>query len=255
MTNSAPIEVSFVIPARNEEAVLAQSLASVQTAASAAGVTFEIIVSNDDSTDRTREIALAAGAQVVDVKLHNIGAVRNAGAALATGRILFFLDADTLLPAKTLQAALRAIDAGAVGGGGAVVFEEGLSSFQLSLAALFTWYWQNWNGWAAGCNIFVKRADFEAIGGFDTQYFAAEERYLSDALKTRGRFVILKEGVITSARKLRIYSTSHMIKVALKALIWNRGQLKRREGLEILYDAPREAVQSPESSVQSQTKS
>jgi hypothetical protein len=88
--------------------------------------------------------------------------------------------------------------------------------------------------------MFCRREEFKAIGGFDEQYFAAEERFFTEALRERGQFVILRETVLTSGRKLRIFSTSEMIGVALRALVIDPGQLKRREGLEILYDAPRE---------------
>lgn len=239
--NRAPgPDVSFVIPARNEELLIAGTLQAIHRAAAENHITYEIIVADDASTDRTAELAQAGAARVVPVQLHNIGAVRNAGAAAATGQILFFLDADTILPSRTLTAAIQAIEQGAVGGGGGVQFEAGITRIQRLLAALFTWYWQSLRGWAAGCNIFVRRDVFNAIGGFDTSYFAAEERYLSDALKKQGQFVILRESVITSARKLRIYSTGHLVKIAIKALVLKKSQLKSREGLEILYDAPRE---------------
>lgn len=236
---AAPPRVSVVIPARNEERMLPLALESVRRAVAAADVSAEIIVANDASTDRTAEIAAEHGARVVDVELHNIGAVRNAGAAVASGQVLVFLDADTQLPAEVLAAALREIDAGAVGGGAGVAFDN-ITWLQRRLAALFTWYWQRWHGWAAGCFMFCRRADFEAMGGFDEQYFAAEERYFTEALRQRGRVVVLREQVLTSGRKLRIYSTGKLVGIAIRALLMDRDQLKRREGLDILYDAPRE---------------
>lgn len=238
-SDDAAPRVSVVIPARNEERMLPLALESVRRAVAAADVSAEIIVANDASTDRTAEIAAEHGARVVDVELHNIGAVRNAGAAVASGQVLVFLDADTQLPAEVLAAALREIDAGAVGGGAGVAFDN-ITWLQRRLAALFTWYWQRWHGWAAGCFMFCRRADFEAMGGFDEQYFAAEERYFTEALRQRGRVVVLREQVLTSGRKLRIYSTGKLVGIAIRALLMDRDQLKRREGLDILYDAPRE---------------
>jgi glycosyltransferase involved in cell wall biosynthesis len=233
--------ISFVVPARNEERLLGGTLESIRIAASAVGQAWEVVVVDDDSQDRTAEIARANGARVIPVKLHNIGAVRNAGAREARGEVLVFLDADTQLPVETLRALLAALEAGAVGGGGWVRFDSRITWFQSLLAKTFCYLWLRFCGWAAGCFIFARRVDFDSVGGFDETYFCAEERYLSVALKSRGRFVILREGVITSARKLRLYSTANLIWIAVRTLLLGPQRLKQREGLEILYDAPREA--------------
>ncbi len=244
----SPLDISFVIPARNEEALLGRALDSIHSAARELGLNYEIIVVNDASTDRTAAIAASAGARVVHVKLHNIGAVRNAGAAVATAPVLYFLDADTYLPTDVLQSARSAIEAGGVGGGARVAFDAPLAAHHKVLVRLFSAYWFSLKQWAAGCNIFCLRSAFETIGGFDTQYFAAEERYLSEALKGQGRFVILDERVFTSARKLKMYSTWRMMRLAMTALVFRPDQLKRREGLEYLYDARRLPPEATEAS-------
>lgn len=238
--SGSPPLISFVIPARNEELLLAATIHSIAKAVCDCGVTSEVIVADDASTDATAQIAADCGTSVVPVELHNIGAVRNAGAAVARGKILFFLDADTLLPSATLQAVLNAVEAGAVGGGAAVEFDENITWFQRQLSHIFLAYWQWYGGWAAGCSIYVLRDVFEEIGGFDVQHFAAEERYLSEAIRGKGMFLIVKEPVITSARKLRIYSTWQLLKVASHAMLIKRWKLHNRDGLEVLYDAPRE---------------
>lgn len=233
-------EISFVIPARNEELLLATTIQSIAKSVATVDVASEVIVVNDASDDATAEIARDCGARVVDVELHNIGAVRNAGAGVAQGRILFFLDADTQLNPTTLRQVLQELENGAVGGGAAVEFDGNITWFQRKLSHLFLAYWQKYSGWAAGCCIYVLREVFENVGGFDTEQFAAEERYLSEAIQKQGKFVIVKHPVETSGRKLRIYSTWHLILVAARAMFWKRWNLKDRSGLEILYDAPRE---------------
>ena len=109
--------ISFVIPAHNEQALLPATLRSAFRAGEAVGGAFEVVVADDASTDRTPEIARKAEARVVSINRRQIAAARNAGAAAATGDVLVFVDADTLLPVGTLQAALRALRRGAVGGG------------------------------------------------------------------------------------------------------------------------------------------
>ena len=101
--------ISFVVPAHNEEALLARTLASIHAAAAAVRADYELIVVDDASTDRTPEIATQHGARVVRVAARQISAVRNAGAREATGDVLVFVDADTILPPETLAAALAAL--------------------------------------------------------------------------------------------------------------------------------------------------
>lgn len=236
------LAVSIVIPARNEEREIARCLAAAATAIEQCGVRGEIIVVDDGSDDRTAEIAAEAGAKVVAVELHNIGAVRNAGAAEATGDVIVFVDADTQLPTETLDAALKAIEAGAVGGGCGIEWDEKPPWAARVCSRVFLFCWQTVKKYACGCFIFCRRADFEAIGGFDPEWYAAEERQLTVALRERGSFVILPERVISSARKMRLYSTAELIGIAVPALFFGRHRLQRRKGLELLYDAPREPV-------------
>lgn len=235
------LQVSFVIPARNEQLLIAQTIRTIQQAAADCSISYEIIVANDDSTDATARIAADCGARVRDVKLHNIGAVRNAGAQIAIGELLFFLDADTQLPTATLRAVLAAVEAGAIGGGAAVTFDQRLPWFSSLMVKAFTFYWQRWHRWAAGCCIYVRRDIFEQLGGFDVRYYAAEERYISEAIRARGTFVIVDEPVVTSARKLRLFSLWKLIRIASYAMFVKRWDLQDPQGLEILYDAPRES--------------
>jgi len=85
--------ISIIIPTFNEEAFLPRLLASIK-AQDFEDV--EIIVADNDSKDRTREIARRAGAKVVRGGLPGQG--RNRGAEAASGELLLFLDADTVLP-------------------------------------------------------------------------------------------------------------------------------------------------------------
>lgn len=87
---------SVVIPTLNEEKYLPRLLESIRHQKLQPA---EIIVSDNHSRDRTREIAKQHGCVVVDGGYLSEG--RNHGAAVATSDILVFLDADTVLPTKT----------------------------------------------------------------------------------------------------------------------------------------------------------
>jgi glycosyltransferase involved in cell wall biosynthesis len=113
-TSAHPPTVSVVIPARNEEACLG---ACLQSLVSQAGVPFEIIVVDDHSTDRTREIAQSfPGVRVIDAgPLPQGWTGKNnavtAGARQSRGEWLLFTDADTVhLPGSLARALAEAQD-------------------------------------------------------------------------------------------------------------------------------------------------
>jgi len=87
---SAGISLCMIV--KNEERFLEDALLSV------AGVVDEICIVDTGSTDRTREIALAAGARVLDVTWgDDFSRARNAALAMARRRWIFVLDADERL--------------------------------------------------------------------------------------------------------------------------------------------------------------
>ena len=110
-----------VIPAFNEEAYLPATLEHVRAAAlkfqqTGAGQV-EIDVVDNASTDATAAVAASYQARVVSEPLHNVGRVRNVGAHESRGRVLLFLDADSLLPPHALVRIAETMrDPGCVGG-------------------------------------------------------------------------------------------------------------------------------------------
>lgn len=236
------ITLSVVVPAHNEATLLGGTLDALREAAGAlAGVAvLEVIVVDDASTDRTAEVATARGARVVPANVRNIAAARNAGARAARGELLVFVDADTIVPAGVLQAAVAEIRAGAVGGGSAARFDAAAPRWAAHAIAAAGWIMRA-AGWAAGCFFFVRRDAFERVGGFDERYFASEEIHLSVALKRLGRFVILREQVMTSGRKAASHTPAQVLWQVLR-LLWP-GSLRRRERLSFWYgegeDGPR----------------
>jgi glycosyltransferase involved in cell wall biosynthesis len=232
------VKLSFVIPAHNEQALLPACLRSIHSAAAAAGLDYEIIVVDDASTDATAQAARDGGARVVTVNLRQIAAVRNAGAAAATGDALVFVDADTQVPPPTLAAALEALRDGAIGGGAVVRTDRRLNP--MAWIAMTGWnLTSRLRRWAAGCFIFVQRDAFERIGGFDHRYYATEELDLSDRLKQQGRFVILRLPVVTSARKMAPMHMGTYLRLALRWLVRGRRAFEKRDGLDMWYDPKR----------------
>jgi glycosyltransferase involved in cell wall biosynthesis len=233
--------VSIIIPAYNEEYLLEATLRAVGDGIAAIGVPAEVIVVDDGSTDRTAGIARDQGARVVSVNLRHIAAARNAGARAAGGSVLMFVDADTIVPVPIFKAALAAIDAGAVGGGAGVRQDTPEPRWGAFAFVVVSWILRT-AGWAAGCFVFVRRDVFDRVHGFDEQFFASEEIHLSRAVKRQGRFVILKESVITSGRKARMFSGRAAL-IQFAAALWP-GTLKRRDRLRFWYGGEREKPQT-----------
>jgi hypothetical protein len=102
----------------------------------------------------------------------------------------------------------------------------------------------------AGAFLFTTRRNFDAIGGFDEQYFIGEEVYFSLALRKLGRFKVLREPIITSGRKLRMYSVRHVLSRSFSIIIRGPGAARSRDKLELWYGGKRE---NPDASKQNWT--
>jgi len=226
--------MSFVVPAHNEERLLGATLQAIHRAAKATGEPYEIVVADDASTDGTARLARAHGASVVSVAHRQIAATCNAAARAATGERLVFVDADTLVSPAVVAAALDAMRRGAAGGGAGIRFDGVVPLYARLLLPVLTWSFRL-SRTAAGCFIFCTREAFTAVGGFDEAYFGAEEVILSQALRARGRFVVLAEPVITSGRKLRAYSARELFGAMARLALGGRKAVQRREGLDLWY--------------------
>lgn len=233
------VEISFIVPAHNEARLLAATLAAVHAAARGAALCGEVIVVDDASSDATAQVAAAAGAHVLRVEHRHIAAARNAGAAVARGRMLAFVDADTLVDAAVVRAARDAIGAGAVGGGAAVRLQGHTAGWERAVESLLVWAFRR-VGIAPGCFVFCTRDAFDAVGGFDEAYYAGEDVAISRALARQGRFVILREAVRTSPRKLRTFGAVEHLRLALRFALRGRGLLRSREHLGLWYGTRRD---------------
>ena len=231
--------ISFIVPAYNEETLIARTLAALKQAAQEIGEAYEIIVADDASADRTADLARAHGSRVIEVNCRQISATRNAGAREAAGDKLIFVDADTVVSTEVVRAAVEAMKGGAVGGGCAVDFDGRLPRYaEIVHPALVRTF--RALGLACGCFVFCTREAFDTVGGFDEQLFASEEISISRALKRLGRFVVLREAVTTSGRKLRMYSGQQVLKLFAGIVLAGPNALKRRDGLEVWYGGRRE---------------
>lgn len=231
--------ISFIVPAYNEEHELAATLSAIRAAADGAAQPYEIIVVDDASSDATPEIASSAGAKVIPINRRQIAASRNAGGRAAQGKYLLFVDADTRIHQTHVSGAIDALETGS-SGGSAWVAMDGLVPI---------WGRMLWRGLSviyfglnlgAGAFLFTTRRNFDVVGGFDEQYFAGEEVYFSMELKKLGGFKVLREPVVTSGRKLRMYPAKHFLRKFFGVIVRGRRGVRSRANLSLWYDGKRE---------------
>jgi glycosyltransferase involved in cell wall biosynthesis len=241
------MQLSIVIPAWNEEKLLPETLAAVQQASPAlteAGISLQLIVCDNNSTDSTAAIACSAGAEVIFEPQNQISRARNTGATLATGDWILFLDADSA-PSHAIFADLAAVlhDASALYGGCSLHMDAVKPGVR---AVIGFWHrMARWRQWAAGSFLFVRRDAFVESGGFSTELFASEEIEFSKRLaaiaRRRGqRFVFLTAHPLhTSARKLHTHGTWYHLKFVCRTLFTGGRTLRRREACGLWYDGRR----------------
>ena len=226
--------ISFIVPAYNEAGLLRATLDALHAAGRAVAEPYEIVVADDASTDGTADVAANHGARVVRVAHRQIAATRNSGARAANGKLFIFVDADTLVNAGVVGAAVAAVRGGAVGGGAAVKFDGYVPLYARMLTAAVMPMFRIAR-MAAGCFLFCTRDAFEAVGGFDESFYGAEELVISRALNERGKFVVLRESVLTSGRKLRTHSLSEILPILGRLIVKGPAAVKQRGGMDLWY--------------------
>jgi glycosyltransferase involved in cell wall biosynthesis len=231
--------ISFIVPAYNEELELSSTIAAISAAASCATQPHEIIVVDDGSTDTTAEIAAMAGARVISINRRQIAAARNAGARAAQGKYLLFVDADTRISQAHVVEGIAALEAGHAGGSARATMNGFVPLWGRIFVRLFCTLYFGLN-LGAGAFLFTTRRNFDTIGGFDEQYFVGEEVYFSLALKKLGRFKVLREPILTSGRKLRMYSARHVLARLFQIIIGGTQSARSRDKLDVWYDGKRE---------------
>lgn len=188
--------ISVVIPALNEEASIAECIRSVQENE----LPCELWVVDGGSTDSTRSIAAASGATVIEAPIRQRAAQLNIGASQATGDVLLFLHADTILPRSAFGCIRFALQHPYTGGGG---FTRRFDSSSPVLRVT-CWMAEMRNravGWHLGDQaMFVRRDLFEQLGGF-REMDRFEDLDFSRRLGRLTHLATIRPPVVTSARR------------------------------------------------------
>ena len=188
--------ISIIIPTYNEADQINQTIKRVQELT--AGEDNEIIITDGGSVDETIIIATACGAKVIMSEHKGRAAQMNAGALVAAGEILYFLHADSIPPKGFIPKILKEHRSGAVSGCFRLAFDH--SHWFLKANAWFTRF--DINAVRFGDqSLFVTKEVFKKCGGFREDLLMMEDQEIIHRIKMYGRFTVMNDTVITSARK------------------------------------------------------
>lgn len=221
--------ISVVIPAFQEEKFLPRVLQSVL---GQEYKNFELIVVDNNSSDKTAEIAKKFGAKVLFEPRQGVGFARQAGFLAAKGDIIATTDADAILPENWLSRIAKEFknDNDLAAFGGLYTLYSGPVTARLAIfyLARFLWIWDKicsggWN--LAGANLAVRKSAFLRVGGFDTRFSLCEDVDISRRLRNVGEVAFDPNfRVQTSGRRYRYgllfglmtYAPNHIARVLFK---------------------------------------
>lgn len=218
--------LSLIVPAYNEQDYLPPLLNSVKIAMrhyNSENSCIEVIVADNCSTDKTAEVALSYGCQVVRVEKRVIAAVRNAGAAVAKGDILMFVDADSVIHKDTFNAVEMTMSkSNIIGGATGIKMERMSPGIALSYGAMIPMLWLT--GIDTGV-VFCRKEDFIATGGYNEEVLFSEDVQFLMNLKRLGRsrnqklIKLHSARAITSARKFDKHGDWHYLPILAKGFM------------------------------------
>jgi len=186
-TTINPLMFSIVIPAFNEEHFLPMTIAAVNECA-LPEIDFEIIVVNNGSTDQTSEVARRYGVLLLEIDRSFVGVARNVGARSARGEVLVFLDADCVPSIDWLSNGLKSFQA-----------ESCVTGAFVDVPNDACWIERAWCSQRKGgrCevsyinsgNLFISRALFSELGGFNETLSSGEDYDLCSRAKTHVKII------------------------------------------------------------------
>lgn len=195
--------ISVVIPTLNEEEFIEKCLLSLSDQ-TMPRKEFELIVSDSSSTDRTVEIAESIADKVVKCRKISAGFGRNHGAKHAKGKILSFIDADTMANPNYLEGAVESLQQNIAATGPIRSLEK--NSF--SLRVFYRW-WSLQSRVSVmlklplfpGFNFAVTKNAFEKTGGFIDYNMTSEDLEYSLRLRKHGSLVFNKKMLVHTSNR------------------------------------------------------
>ncbi len=217
-------KISVIIPSFNEEKYIGHVLSALhrQTFQD-----FEVILVDNNSTDKTRELAKKSHATVIIEKRKGIGLARNTGVKAAKGEILFFTNADTAPSPKVLETYANTFrDKNVVAATGPMVPLEKTTRFirfgyRFASVSLAKFSFKVGMPAMSGSNIAMRKKAFEKAGGFNTSLETYEDIDLIARVKKLGEVRYTDDAVVaTSTRRIEAWGVR-------KYIMFNAGNVLR----------------------------
>lgn len=226
--------VSIIIPALNEAATLERTLRCLSIMAPSA---WEILVVDGGSHDETVAIAKAAAVPVVISQHRGRSVQMNWGAEMATGDVLCFLHADTLVPDDLVMIIERTLADKAIAAGGFISIMTGVTTTHWGFALLNVLktylmpmvlrpyqYSKGFRLLFGDQVIFCRRRDFMSCGGFDPALPIMEEADLCLKLMKKGRICQVNRTVQSSDRRVAKWGVLQALVIYVSlGLLWGIG--------------------------------
>ncbi len=207
---------SVVIPAYNEEKYIGRCLESLKRQNYKGFL--EIIVSNNASTDNTKEVAESYGVRVVDEPQKGISYALRKGVSEATGEILVFTDADTELPVDWIEKINKKFeeDKNLYAIGGPYLFYDADVAINFFMKQFVFRIYKKVAPTLLPCvNMAVKKEIYDLVGGFNTEINWGQDIDLSKRIRQHGKIEFDPQiYVITSFRR---YSGGYETKIVAAA--------------------------------------
>jgi GT2 family glycosyltransferase len=183
--------VSFVNPVRNDAFRLERCLRSIKANVSV-GSTVDIIVVDNGSTDDSAVVAKRAGATVLQIEDASVSELRNIGAAHTSADILAFVDADHEIAAGWIATAVHTLRTPGVVAAGCLCHAPIDGTWVQRVYGALRGVPQGTHDveWLGSGNLAVRRAAFEAAGGFDTSLTTCEDVDLCNRLRATGARIV-----------------------------------------------------------------
>jgi glycosyltransferase involved in cell wall biosynthesis len=210
--------ISVVIPAYNEERIIATCLQHLKD--QIFDQPYEIILANNNSKDRTGQIAEGLGAKVLMVTEKGYVHAAIAGIQAAQGEIIAMTDADTRVPRHWLQRIYDTLKArpDLVAVGGPFEFHDGPSGVRSAIRVINGISPRLMIASLSGMNMAFRRSAYDAVGGFNPQINLQADTYLGNQLAKYGKTVLIRDNVVQASGR-RYQTTGQIVSETLVRML------------------------------------